>query len=229
MKLSEGPSCVDKVKTWQQYLKAKGMLGSVSGTFDETTEAATEKYGLKIHARRDDVFILSFDRPDRDHFGTQNSGVVLPDSIRQPLTKIAYGNFILTGNELTVTSGLRTPEKQAGLMYEKARHGKKALGVYKSGKMVDDIWTAYENARKAGTGERGAIDAITAIIRDGMNRHEYISKHLTGHAFDLLKSTHRCDIESFEAVVKAVFGSVQGHLIQHEPGGPAHLHVQFDR
>ncbi len=147
------------------------------------------------------------------------------------MIRIAYGYYLLTGRELEVTSGLRTADKQAREMRKKATHGKSALiGLCKSAKLADDIWEAYDNAHKAGTGERGETEAMAAVIRDQVNKREYVSKHLSGYAFDVRNRTmNSCERDSFEAVVQEVLGSLHGHLIEREPGGEPHFHVQFDR
>ncbi len=170
--------------------------------------------------------MLSFDQPDRDYF-RPDSGVDLTSSIKGILIRIAYGYYLLTGRELEVTSGLRTADKQAREMRKKATHGKSALiGLCKSAKLADDIWEAYDNAHKAGTGERGETEAMAAVIRDQVNKREYISSHLTGRAFDVRRPEDR---QAFEQVVTEVLGSLQGHLIENELHGEKHFHVQFDR
>ncbi len=230
-RLSQLPSCVNLVETWQRYLKSKGVYsGSPNGSFDAATDAATEKYRQKTYLRGDDVFVLSFDQPDRDYF-RPDSGVDLTSSIKGILSKIAYGYYILTGRELEVTSGKRPPEKQAALMRERARYGKSALvGLYRSTKLVDAIWEAYDKAHKAGAGENGEVEAMTAVIRDQMSNSEYISKHLTGYAFDVKNQTmNNCEKEAFKAAVQEVLGSLHGYLLEDEHSGPQHFHVQFDR
>lgn len=84
----------------------------------------------------------------------------------------------------------------------------------------------FDDARKAGAGERGEIDAMTAVIRGQVNKREYVSRHLTGHALDVRTPEDR---RAFEQVVQEVLGSLRGHLIEDGPGGERHFHVQFDR
>ena len=92
------------------------------------------------------------------------------------------------------------------------------------------IWEAYDNAHKAGTGERGEVEAMAAAIREQVNKGEYVSKHLSGYAFDVRsRIMSDCEKKSFEAVIKEVLGSADSsHLLTNEPGEP-HFHVQFDR
>lgn len=124
-RLSQLPSYVKEVEAWQRYLKSKGVYsGSPNGSFDAATDAATEKYRQKTYLRGDDVFVMSFEQPDRE-YSRSDSDVDLTSSIKGVLTKIAYGYYILTGRELEVTSGKRPPEKQAALMREKAQYGER--------------------------------------------------------------------------------------------------------
>lgn len=230
IKLNDVPSSItgsDRIKVWQRYLNSIGMLSSASGKFDEATKAATEVYGREIYKSGDDVFVMSFGRPDREHYSTADSGVILTSEIKEPLAKIAYGYFILTAQELKITSGLRTPEKQAQLMYEKARWGQ--LGIYKNHRLAGEVRTAYEKARNTHAGEQNEVDAITATIREQVSHGEYISSHLTGRAFDVRNaSITGCHKTCFEALIKLVFGTTQGHLIENEgPGSEKHFHVQF--
>ena len=112
MKLTQPPMRGKEVEEWQRYLKSKGVYsGSISGSFDAATDAATEKYRQKSYLRGDDVFVLSFDRPDRNHFTTKNSHVVLTGSITTVLSRIAYGYYLLSAKELVVTSGLRSADE----------------------------------------------------------------------------------------------------------------------
>ncbi|HVA80293.1 MAG TPA: hypothetical protein VNF29_05165, partial [Candidatus Binataceae bacterium] len=179
----------------------------------------------------DEVFVLSFDRPDRNYFTMNNSHVVLTGSITTVLTKIAYGYYLLTGRELEVTSGLRTADEQAREMRKKAQYGEvRFLGLYIRHNLAEKIWEAYDKAHKAGAGEDGEVEAITAVIREQVNKGEDVSKHLSGSAFDVRNRTmNSCERDSFEAVVKEVLGSADSsHLLKNEPGEP-HFHVQFDR
>ncbi len=156
MKPTQPPMRGREVEEWQRFLRSKGCrVASIKGVYDAATDAATEKYRQRTHLRADDVFVLSFDRPDRKYFTPKNGQVVLTGSIITVLSRIAYGYYILTGRELVITSGLRPADEQARLMREKATRGKSArLGLYKRRQLVDDIWDAFDNARKARTGER---------------------------------------------------------------------------
>ena len=114
-------------------------------------------------------------------------------------------------------------------MYKKAKndpsHG---LDIYADHPLRNQIEKVYKEKTDARAGEQATIDAITATIQAQMNRHQYISNHLIGRAFDVRNRTmDRCEKEVFEAVVKLVLGSGSGHLLKHELGGEPHFHVQF--
>jgi hypothetical protein len=113
-------------------------------------------------------------------------------------------------------------------MRKKARGGKSALvGLYRDHKRAEEIWDAYDKAHKAGTREDGEVEAMTAVIRNQVNKGEYISRHLTGRAFDVRTPADR---KAFEQVVTEVLGSADSrHLLTNEHYGESHFHVQFDR
>jgi hypothetical protein len=67
---------------------------------------------------------------------------------------------------------------------------------------------------------------MAAVIRGQVNKRKYVSRHLTGYAFDVRTPEDR---RAFEQVVQEVLGSVGSHLIEDEAGGERHFHVQFDR
>jgi len=129
------------------------------------------------------------------------------------------------GNNPVVTSGVRTPKEQATLMYKKAKSGPYALSIYNAtlSKPIED---AYKEQIKAGAGEQVTIDAMTIVIQAQVNGRAYISRHLTGRAFDVRNYTMSgCEREVFEKVLAVVLPS--GKLIKTEPGGQPHFHVQF--
>lgn len=103
------------------------------------------------------------------------------------------------------------------------------MRLYLHHDLAEKIWDAYAKAHKAGAGEEGEVGAMTAVIRDQMDKGEYVSKHLTGYAFDVENQTmSSCERDSFRAAVQEVLGDLHGHLLEKEPGKP-HFHVQFDR
>jgi hypothetical protein len=154
---------------------------------------------------------------------TRRTGAI--DAVLRP---VAYGYCLMTDKDLVVTSGLRTPKKQAHEMYKKARHNESALyRLYSKHELLTPILLAYDEKTTAGAGEQATVDAMTAVIQAQVNKYQYISRHLTGHAFDVRnKSMNSCEKEVFEAMVKLVLGSTQDHLIKNEAGEP-HFHVQF--
>ncbi len=230
MKLTQSPMSGDEAKVWQRFLKSKGMYsGSINGSFDEATAAATAKYAERDYLRGDDVFVMSFDRPDRDHFTKKDGSVDLRYSIHDVLSKIAYGYYLLTGREIVATDGYRSPDDQAAQMYKKAKDGRRALDIYQDQSLVGPIWVAYEKAHKAGAGERGEIEAMAAVIREQVNHGHYVSKHLTGLAFDVRKMSSGSDQRAFVTVAEEVLNRSGGQLITNEGGGDLHFHVQLDR
>ena len=230
MKLTHPPMRRDEVKVWQRFLQSKGIYsGSINDSFDEATAAATAKYAERNYLRGDDVFVISFDRPDRDHFAKKDGSVDLRPSFHDVLSKIAYGYYLLTGSEIVVTDGYRLPGDQAAQMHKKAKDGRRALDIYKDQSLVEPIWVGYDKAHKAGAGEQGEIEAMAAVIQEQVNHGHYVSKHLTGVAFDVRKMSSGSDQRAFVTAAEEVLSRSGGQLITNERGGDPHFHVQLDR
>ena len=175
MKLKQLPGCVDQARTWQRYLKSRGIYsGSIDGKLEGATAAATQNYQKKTGKRDDDLFCLSFERPDKDHFHPKDSTVNL-NGLAAVLRPLGYGYYLLTGKDLVVTSGLRKPETQARLMYDKAKRSFNAFSIYNP-TLSDPIKDAYDEKTKAGAGEQATIDAMTAVGYPGSG--EWTRVHL---------------------------------------------------
>ncbi len=140
---------------------------------------------------------------------------------------LAYGYYLLTGEGLVVTSGVRKPKEQASLMYEKAERDASALSsLYSNPDLLGPIVKAYEEKTEAGAGKQATIDAMAAVIQDQVNQGKRISSHLSGRAFDVRNNTMSgCEKEAFEKVFRVVF--VSAKLIKTEPGSEPHFHVEF--
>lgn len=116
-----------------------------------------------------------------------NPEVVIPVNVEQDvqlrLDKIAAIHYQISSKVLIITSWLRTPEKQAELMFN-VLSGKKGEDdlrkKYEPSAMLEEIIAAYKNANES---ER--LDAMTAKIKEQVAQGRYISFHLTGRAIDL--------------------------------------------
>ena len=120
-----------EVGSWQQILKSKSLYsGSISGTFDDSTEKATREYQRRSRltangvvdaatveqARRDGFVIPRDTGAGGDHF-SMDSGVHLSNQGRSTLRRIAQSYDMRTCGKLKVGSGTRTAHQQAQAMW----------------------------------------------------------------------------------------------------------------
>ena len=114
-----------------------------------------------------------------------NPWVRMPERVRPTLASIADAYHERTGKQIRVTSGTRTPEEQAWLMYRKMRSGANIVRIYKATKAAQAIRRAYRRGRSEGLSEDAVIAKITAVIARQVNRGVYISRHLRAGAVDI--------------------------------------------
>jgi peptidoglycan hydrolase-like protein with peptidoglycan-binding domain len=223
-----------EVAAWQRFLTGRGFYrGRITGDYDSQTRDATikfqERYGLgadgivgpqTVEQARRLGFVVPTGRPDRDHY-TARGGVDLPPELRQVVKEVAYHYYLWTGESFRVTSGKRTPERQAEAMYNNRRSGK--LAHYKDQIAFQEILEAYAREEPAGASQQEIVEAMAGVIA----QHPDISRHLSGRAFDVsMHGKSHEQVAAFMEAVKEVFGSVGNHMPE-DPRKAGHLHVQF--
>jgi hypothetical protein len=117
-----------------------------------------------------------------------DSSVIIPapvdvDMLRR-LDRMAAVYYQSSGKTLLITSWLRTPEKQAALMFEtlNTRNGEKEIRtIYTSSPLLEEIIAAY----KSGQSDTERLAAMTATIQEQVGQQRYISFHLSGRAVDI--------------------------------------------
>lgn len=115
---------------------------------------------------------------------TMSKGIVLSPRSAGQATQLASDYHNRTGQMLHLTSGQRTPEEQARIMYDNARN-QGGIGylvrLYGRGPVVE----AY---RRNWLDRKRAIAEMVAVIRSQMARGRYISRHLRGNALDVRRT-----------------------------------------
>ena len=192
-----------EVGAWQQFLESKSLYsGSISGTFDDSTEKATREYQRRSRltadgvvdaataerARRDGFVIPSDTGAGGDHF-TLDSGVDLSSGGRGTLRRIAERYYIRTCGTLKVHSGTRTPHQQAEAMWDNLYCGRNSQVHYRNVQAFSEINDAYLEGRRSGAGRPATVDAISRVIERQMSDGIYISRHLEGEAVDIQSNT----------------------------------------
>ena len=109
--------------------------------------------------------------------------VVLSPDLRAVISEIAAVYHAKTKRTLEITSGVRTPERQAAAMYKKLAVGG-SLALYKRQSLIAPIRKAYRDGRRARHKKEAIIAAMADEIRAQVERGEFISRHLKGRAFD---------------------------------------------
>lgn len=112
-----------------------------------------------------------------------HDNVVLNDALRSVIHDIAERYNGKTNRTLEITSGVRTPARQAAAMYTKLRQGS-SLALYKKQSLIAPIKKAYREGRKKKLGKDAIVRAMTEVIEGQVARGEFISRHLKGRAFD---------------------------------------------
>lgn len=104
--------------------------------------------------------------------------------IQERVAKIASVYIGLTGNKLRITSGYRTPFRQARAMYDniQMKGETKVRNTYRNKTLVDEVLSAYRPHR----GNRvEAIEAMKVVVEKQIARTKYISNHLRSNAIDV--------------------------------------------
>lgn len=148
--------------------------------------------------------------------------VILNDDLREVVRAIAERYHDKTGGTLEVTSGVRTPERQANAMYTKLALGG-SLAIYKKKALIDPIMKAYREGRKKKWKREATVHAMAAVIAEQVARGDYISRHLRGRAFDA--RSHGLTAKQRGAFIAAA-REVGGVRVLSERK-PPHFHVEL--
>ncbi|MEZ5305704.1 MAG: peptidoglycan-binding protein [Pyrinomonadaceae bacterium] len=138
-----------------------------------------------------------------------NSNVVITRTLASRLDNIASEYTRLTGTRLFVTSGYRTPERQASAMANliNTRGRTYVRNLYANKTAVGEIISAFD---------RGGIAEMTRTIEAQTTRGVHISDHLRSGAFDI-----RLGVD--ETVLRRIVQNAGGQYLRE----PDHIHVEF--
>jgi uncharacterized protein YcbK (DUF882 family) len=135
--------------------------------------------------------------------GTVGSNVALTKEMEPLLRKLTQLYFEISGGFLYITSGYRSPERQASAMcHNLIAYGiPYVIGTYGGRQAVVEIVEAFR--RNPGDREK-ATRAMTKVIQAQMIRGVYISDHLLGKAFDIRLSSAK--LSALREVVRGMGG-----------------------
>ncbi len=149
-------------------------------------------------------------------------GIELNDLIRDRVSAVAAIYHAKTKRTLEVTSGYRSPSRQAAAMYGKLVAGG-SLAIYKNQALVAPLMKAYREGRKKRWQRERIIAAMASVLADQVERGHYLSRHMRGRAFDLRSSgmTGRQ-----REALRAAIAEVGGMRVIYE-SKPPHFHVEI--
>jgi hypothetical protein len=155
------------------------------------------------------------------NFTKKTSAIILPPAVEKKVNEVADAFFAQTGKKIVVTDGLRTAADQAARVLVKIQLND--LSIFLNQKAAQEIKRAHDVAKQAGKSKAQVLAAMTAVIEDQIKRKVFISKHLTGRAFDVRSNDMTPkQKQTFKQVVQHV-----GGVSMIDEGKPPHFHLQL--
>lgn len=155
------------------------------------------------------------------NFTKKSSAVILSPAVEKKVNEIADAFFNLTNKKIVVTDGTRTAADQALQVFNKIlAHD---LTIYLNHKAANQIKAAFDLARSAGKSKTETLKAMTEVIENQIKNKVFISRHLTGKAFDVRNLDMTAKQQSIFKQVAQTIGGVT--LLQE--GKPPHFHLQL--
>lgn len=146
-------------------------------------------------------------------------GVILNENAKAKLSAIGKEYQQKTGKTIDITSGTRTPYRQANAMLAKIKL-RDSFSEYRNKQALSEILTTYKKAKDSGKTDEQIKQAMAKTIQNQVDRQVYISRHLQGGAADI----------SIKGLNQKVFSEVVFSIIGKSPlyeGKPPHFHIQF--
>jgi hypothetical protein len=141
------------------------------------------------------------------------------------LERIAQRYYEKTKKRLIVTGGMRHPEVQAKLMYEKLRNGDDLLKLYEQTAAAREIQRAYRDGIAKRLSRSAAVRNIKHVIEAQLARGVYVSKHLSAVAADVRS---RGMSPTQERALRAAVAAEPGVEIVDERGSASpHFHLDL--
>lgn len=149
-------------------------------------------------------------------------GIELNDLLRERISAVAAIYFAKTNRTLEITSGYRSPSRQAAALYNKLAVGG-SLAIYKNQSLVEPLRKAYRQGRKKRWRKERIIAAMAEVLAEQVERGIYLSRHMRGRAFDLRSSGLTTRQRS---ALRAAIAEVGGMRLIYE-SKPPHFHVEI--
>lgn len=151
----------------------------------------------------------------------QAPGIEITPELRPHIEAVARIYFEKTRRPLEITSGYRSPRRQAEAMYVKLAVGG-SLALYKRQDLTRPLLDAYRQGRKKRWKKDRIVAAMAEVLQSQVDRGQYLSRHMRGLAFDV-RSTGM-SARQRQALLAAV-REVGRMRIIHERR-PPHYHIE---
>lgn len=151
----------------------------------------------------------------------QAPGIEITAELRPHIEAVARIYFEKTRRPLEITSGYRSPRRQAEAMYVKLAVGG-SLALYKRQDLTRPLLDAYRQGRKKRWKKDRIVTAMAEVLQSQVDRGQYLSRHMRGLAFDV-RSTGMSSRQR-QALLAAVREVGQMRII-HERR-PPHYHIE---
>jgi len=149
-------------------------------------------------------------------------GVELNELLRARISEVASLFHERTRGTLEITSGYRSPHRQATALYTKLAVGG-SLSIYKNQSLVEPLRKAYRDGRKKRWKKERIIAAMAEVLEEQVARGIFLSRHMRGRAFDIRSSGLS---GRQRAALRAAVAEVGGMRLIYE-SKPPHFHVEI--
>ena len=123
--------------------------------------------------------------------------------------------------KLVVTSGLRTPMKQASALLYKLRKDEDLTLLYRQGDLAKEVMNIYEKYKKES--DEIVVEKVANCIEGQVRKNRYLSSHLRAGAVDFRnKDMSQVQKELFKKII-----SQQNIFFLIEEATPPHFHLQY--
>lgn len=155
------------------------------------------------------------------NFTKKSASIILPPAVEKKIGEIADIYFGKTGKKIVITDGTRTAAEQAVQVYNKILAND--LTIYLNHKAANEIKAAFDSAKAAGKLKAEILSAMAAVIDDQTKRKVFLSRHLTGRAFDVRSK----DMSTKEQNTFRQAAQEAGGVTVLTEGKPPHFHIQL--
>lgn len=154
------------------------------------------------------------------HLRLKHPNIRMSPLVRQRMSQIADEYHRLTGKNLTITDGDRTPSEQADRMFSRFRGGN--FGGYRNRPLLNEVIAAYREGERRGESPTQIRDRMAQTIQNQVNRGDHISRHLVGQGADVrISDMSASDRAAFLRAVATVGGATKLNEGNH-------WHIQVD-